>query len=261
MNRRAGIPLMIGIILTLAISALGVRVATAQAVSAGSGLSALQKRHLSGVVSVALDSDIAMNQASVNAQAFGGLGPTKTPNYFPAPNGECEPQTGSNIEVNQNCLNLSDSDLQGRAQAQNETSIAQDPNAPKHLVAAFNDYRRGDGTCGTAWSVDGGNNWVDSTLPNGFVNGATFGAAREYFQAGGDPSVAWDTKGNAYLTCQMFMRGQPTNNPGCTQAAFTFSARPATTARPGISRGARSFRRLNRMRPFPMGLFSSTSPS
>src|SRR5207245_1964456 len=31
--------------------------------------------------------------------------------------------------------------------------------------------------------------------------------ARQYWQAGGDTSVAWDTRGNAYLSCQVFQRG------------------------------------------------------
>ncbi|MFL6013341.1 MAG: hypothetical protein ACJ74P_03390, partial [Gaiellaceae bacterium] len=51
----------------------------------------------------------------------------------------------SNIKVNQNCLNLSDPDLQGRGQAQNEESIAVDPNNTNHLVAfggPFHTYRR-----------------------------------------------------------------------------------------------------------------------
>ena len=37
---------------------------------------------------------------------------------------------GSNVKVNHNCLNLTDSDLQGRGQAQNETWVAVDPNNP-----------------------------------------------------------------------------------------------------------------------------------
>lgn len=59
--------------------------------------------------------------------------------------------------MNQNCLNLSDTNLQGRGQAQNETAIAVDPMQPNHLVASYNDYRRGDGTCGTSFSLDDSN--------------------------------------------------------------------------------------------------------
>jgi hypothetical protein len=212
--------LTLGLGLTLSVLSAGI--ASAQAVS-GSGLTALQKRHVSGMVSVDLDSQVASNRASVNAQALSALALSTTSNALPSFSGKCTVNRGSNIEVNQNCLNLSDSDLQGRSQAKNETSIAQDPNAPNHLVAGFNDYRRGDGTCGTSWSVDGGATWQDSTLPTGFVNGTIFGAAREYFNAGGDPSVAWDTNGNAYFNCQMFMRGPPTtNNPDESSGIYLF---------------------------------------
>ena len=42
----------------------------------------------------------------------------------------------------------------------------------------------------------------------GFTRGDAFGGtARQYWQAGGDPSVAWDTKGNAYQSCLVFKRG------------------------------------------------------
>jgi hypothetical protein len=224
MNHHARISLTVGFSLGLLLSVLSADTTTAQGVSGGSGLSALQKRHVSGVVSVVLDSDIASNRASVNAQALSALAAPTAPSHFPGLNGKCGLELGSNVKVNQNCLNLSDRDLQGRSQAQNETSIAQDPNAPNHLVASFNDYRRGDGTCGAAWSVNGGETWQDSTVPNGFVRGAAYGGvARQYFQAGGDTAVAWDTKGNAYLQCQLFMRGAGvTNNPDASSAVYVF---------------------------------------
>jgi hypothetical protein len=127
-------------------------------------------------------------------------------NYFPAGNGSCSSRLGSNVKVNQNCLNVSDSDLQGRGQANNETSVAQDPFATRHLVAGDNNYIRGDGTCGAHYSLDGGSNWSDSTVPNSFTRVAS-GSERQYWQAGGDTSVAWDTRGNAYMSCQLFNRG------------------------------------------------------
>jgi hypothetical protein len=120
-------------------------------------------------------------------------------------------------------VNIAASNFQGRSQAQNETSIAVNPNNHQQVVATSNDYRRGDGTCGTEWSNNGGNLWQDSTLPNGFVNGAAYGAAREYFQASGDPSVAWDSKGNVYYACQQFMRGPgTTNNPDLSSAVYLY---------------------------------------
>ena len=99
--------------------------------------------------------------------------PTKPDTYFPRGSGDCANNISSNIKVNQNCHNLSDPDLQGRGQAQNETSISVDPNNPNHIVASYNDYRRGDSTCGVSWSTDGGRTWNDSTTPNGFTRGQT----------------------------------------------------------------------------------------
>ena len=58
----------------------------------------------------------------------------------------------------------------------------------------------------------------------GFTRGDRFGGvARQYWQAGGDTSVAWDTKGNAYLSCQMFIRGDAvSNNPDQSSAFYVF---------------------------------------
>lgn len=144
--------------------------------------------------------------------------------YFPVGDDGCPAGFGEDVKVNQNCLNVSDATLQGRGQAQNETSIAIDPMDARHVVASYNDYRRGDGTCGLSYSLDAGQNWTDSTVPNGFTLGPpTFGAAREYWQAGGDTSVAWDTKGNAYLSCQVFNRGAGTTpNPDQSSAFVVF---------------------------------------
>src|SRR5713226_223139 len=68
-------------------------------------------------------------------------GSGKVTSYSPRGDDGCPVNRGSNVKVNQNCLNLSDTNLQGRAQAQNETSIAIDPMHTNHLVASFNDYR------------------------------------------------------------------------------------------------------------------------
>jgi len=173
--------------------------------------------------------------------------------YFPRGNDSCPNNISSNIKVNQNCLNLSDPDLQGRAQAQNEAFIKVDPNNTNHIVASYNDYRRGDGTCGVSYSLDGGRTWNDSTVPNGFVRGNNVNLApRDYFQASGDTSVDWDSKGNAYLSCQMFKRGRattgdPEQSSGfyvfrSTQnngASFNFPGRPVaqTPPRSGCTAG------------------------
>jgi len=197
-------PLFATLVAALVVAQPGLPIQSAAAYSLNH-LAPIQRRLISGFVSSELN---RATSPRVNAtQSTSRTSSSALRNYYPGPNGECPVSLGSNTKVNQNCLNLSDSDLQGRAQAQNETSIAVNPNDSSQVVASFNDYRRGDGTCGTGISSDGGHTWQDVTTPNGFVRGTAFGTPRQYFQAGGDTAVAWDTKGNAYLQCQMFDRG------------------------------------------------------
>ena len=176
-----------------------------------SRLAPIQKRLLSGFASMALGA----------RSHEGGRGPTS---YFPRGSDTCAQNLASNVKVNQNCLNLTDPDLQGRGQAQNETAIAADPLQPNHLVATSNDYRRGDTNCYTEYSLDKGRNWNDSTVPMDFTRGAAFDLEREYWQVGGDPSVAWDTKGNAYLACQQIQRGGFgfTSSPDASSAVYVY---------------------------------------
>jgi hypothetical protein len=176
-----------------------------------------------------------------NYSAPSGTTASNTDGYFPVGSQQCSESLGSNIKVNQNCQNISDADLAGRGQSQNETSIAIDPMNSNHIVASQNDYRRGDGNCYGAYSLDSGRTWNDSTVPMSFTRGQAFNKAREYWQAGGDTSVAWDTKGNAYFMCQVFNRGdgvspnqdqssafylfRSTQNDG---ASWDFPGRPVT---------------------------------
>jgi hypothetical protein len=173
-------------------------------------MSPLQKRLLSGASTMAL----------APPEEGSGASPS---NYFPSGAGGCPTNLGGNIKVNQACLNISDSNVQGRAQAQNETSIAQDPANPDHILASYNDYRRGDGNCIGAYSLNGGRSWTDTLVPAGFTRGTAFGATRQYWEAGGDTAVAWDSKGNAYFECMVFQRGKPvTNNPDASSAFYVF---------------------------------------
>jgi hypothetical protein len=149
--------------------------------------------------------------------------------YYPRGSGTCSQNISSNIKVNQNCLNVSAPDLQGRAQAENETSIAINPNNTNELLAASNDYRRGDGGCFPAYSLDKGRTWNDTALPSDFTRGANFGGVgREYWQTCGDPFViGYDTYGNAYFGGLMFNRGTPgqpptTNNPDSSSAVYVY---------------------------------------
>lgn len=210
---------------------------TASATTFGyQNLKPIQQRLVSGTMASQLDiSSSANRQRSVAPLLQASVPET------PGANG-CRQKRGADVKVNVNCLNLTDSDLQGRGQAQNETYVAVDPGNPSHLVATYNDYRRGDGTCGVSYSLDGAKTWADATAPNGFTRGDFVDSPRQYWQAGGDTSVAWDTKGNAYLSCQMFNRGSATSpdpdqssafyvfrSTGTNGASWNFPGRPVAT--------------------------------
>jgi len=208
--KRLAIPLLVSLC-ALAIGAGFVRLAgntstpnvRAAELGIDDELTPTQERLVSGFASYTLGK---------NAENNGQAGEQAPRSYFPRGSDSCPTNQSSNIKVNQNCLNLSDADLQGRGQAQNEESIQVNPNNTNQVVASYNDYRRGDGTCGVSFSRDGGRVWNDSTVPDNFTRGGTRyqGAPREYWQAGGDTSLAWDSKGNAYLSCQLFKRGPAT---------------------------------------------------
>jgi hypothetical protein len=209
---------------TIALLATGTLVAVSLDVLTGSAaaaapfgydqLNSVQKRLVSGLLAAELDrADMAARSRprALPAQPAG------------ATSSACTGRFAGNVKVNQNCPNLTDADLAGRGQAQNETWLAVDPNNAGHLIASYNDYRRGDGTCGVSYSLDGGRSWADSTTPNGFTRGTSFGGARQYWQAGGDTSVGFDTRGNAYLSCQVFNRGLVASaNPDQSSAFYVY---------------------------------------
>lgn len=168
--------------------------------------------------------DDAIGFRSAAARGASGLR-----NYQPTSLGgpQCGLSLGSNVKVNQGCLNLTATDQQGRGQAQNETSIAINPLNPNQLVAASNDYTLGDGLAGgTEYSSDGGKTWQDSTLPVEFTRGSDFSGdstARMYWQGGGDPSVAWDSRGNAYFAGLHFNRGSGvSDNPDSSSGVYVY---------------------------------------
>jgi hypothetical protein len=211
-------------------------------------LTKYQKRIVSETLSSALGpQSTGLNSHAVIGNGDGGGGPDGAPftppksygspvsagngatvNYFPS-SGSCSANIGNDTKVNQNCLNLTDPGLQGRGQANNEPSISVDPFNSKRLVASDNNYIRGDGTCGSYFSQNGGRSWSNTTIPNGFTTGTTRDSigksAREYWQAGGDTSVAWDTRGNAYESCQLFNRGTVASpNPDQSSTFVLFRA-------------------------------------
>jgi hypothetical protein len=179
-------------------------------------LNKIQKRLVSGTLAAALDG----TDAAATARARAAMRAQRVSSTSDA----CTHRFGTNVKVNQNCQNITDVDLAGRGQAQNETWAAVDRRNANHIVASYNDYRRGDGTCGVSYSLDAGRSWADSTVPNGFTRGTAFGgAARQYWQASGDTSVAWDTRGNVYLSCQTFLRGLVASpNPDQSSAFYVY---------------------------------------
>jgi hypothetical protein len=146
---------------------------------------------------------------------------------FPGPSGTCSQSFEGNVRVNTACTNYADASLSGRSQAQNETAIAINPVNPQNIVASANDYMRGDGNCGAYYSTDGGRTWGGTTAPLLFVRGSSLtpatGNAREYWQAGGDTQVTFDSKGTAYLQCQVFNRGAGvTQDPDTSSGVLIF---------------------------------------
>src|SRR5229473_1385481 len=110
---------------------------------------------------------------------------------------------------------------------QNETAIAVDPNNPNRVVASMNDYvtrtwtcsiagtpcsALGDGYSGTYFSNDGGSTWCCvSTDPSdlGTLIPGVDHLAGGIYDAGGDPAVAFDSRGNVYYAGLGFNRTTP----------------------------------------------------
>lgn len=192
--------------------------ASAQALSYDA-LNPIQKRIISPALADSLRPNLATTQGAVGSR------PATIPETVPLDDGHI----GANIKVNQDLLNDTDVDMHGRAQAQNEPWVAIDPTNANRVVASYHDYRRGDADCGISYSGDGGRHWKDSTIPDQFVRGTAYGnRERQFFQDGGDPSVAWDSRGNVYYACGMFNRG-PVLTPSQDQSTGVYVYRSTGT--------------------------------
>jgi hypothetical protein len=165
----------------------------------------------SGVVGV--DPDAAASAAGrASAQATAdAAGGGSVPGPSVSGTSGCNDVDDRNVRVNQECTNQSDAAFLGRGQGQNETAIAVNPKNSRHLLAGQNDYRRGDGGCGADWSYDGGRHWGSELAPLSFT-APGFTQARHYWDASGDPSVAFDSSGEAYLFCLAFNRAPPASD-------------------------------------------------
>jgi hypothetical protein len=122
---------------------------------------------------------------------------------------------------------------------QNETAIAVDPNNPNRVVAAANDYvsrtwsctisgtpcsALGDAYSGTYFSNDGGQTWcctaTDPAHLGTLIPGVEHLTGGPY-DAGGDPAVAFDSRGNVYYAGLGFNRTSAPNAVEVSRGTFT----------------------------------------
>ena len=124
-----------------------------------------------------------------------------------------------------------------RAQAGEQ--IAVNPLDPDNILVGQNDARTGYNRCGYAWTLDGGTHWGDDTPPFSQVPLLDNHAG----EACSDPTVTWDSQGNAYITSTVFRVGAPENavvvaksNPGHPRRLLPLSR--LVRRLPGIPRDA-----------------------
>lgn len=122
---------------------------------------------------------------------------------------------------------------------QNETAIAVDPNNASRIVAGANDYVTitwtctigatpcsaiGDGYSGTYFSNDGGATWCCASNLNGSSLGTLVPGVEHLtggpYDAGGDPSVAFDSRGHVYFAGLGFDRLAPPNAVAVNKGTF-----------------------------------------
>jgi hypothetical protein len=124
------------------------------------------------------------------------------------------------------------------AAPQNETAIAVDPNNPNRVVAAANDYvsrtwsctiggtpcsALGDGYSGTYYSNDGGQTWCCSSSDPAHLGTLIPGVERltgGQYDAGGDPALAFDSRGNVFYAGLGFNRTSAPNTVTVSKGTF-----------------------------------------
>ncbi len=121
---------------------------------------------------------------------------------------------------------------------QNETAIAVDPNNPNRVVAAANDYvartwacdinstpcsALGDAYSGTYFSNDGGHTWCCTSSDPAHLGTLIPGVERltgGQYDAGGDPALAFDSRGNVFYAGLGFDRAAPPNTVAVNKGTF-----------------------------------------
>lgn len=124
------------------------------------------------------------------------------------------------------------------AAPQNETAIAVDPNNALRVVGGANDYvprtwtctisgtpcsALGDGYSGTYFSNDGGQHWCCVSTDPAHLGSLIPGVERltgGIYDAGGDPAVAFDSRGNVYYSGLGFDRTMPPSTVAVNRGTF-----------------------------------------
>jgi hypothetical protein len=109
---------------------------------------------------------------------------------------------GHDTRVNQDCT----------YEFQAEELIKANPLNPRQLIAGQNDGRIGFNKCGFDYSLDGGETWGDGVPPfyerlNNPPAGHTVAGGpgtNHTYDAGSDPALAFDSRGNAFYSCVVF---------------------------------------------------------
>lgn len=124
------------------------------------------------------------------------------------------------------------------AAPQNETAIAVDPNNPNRVVAAANDYvsrtwactvggtpcsALGDAYSGTYYSNDGGASWCCTSSDPAHIGTLIPGVEHlvgGQYDAGGDPALAFDSRGNVFYAGLGFDRTAPPSTVTVSKGSF-----------------------------------------
>jgi hypothetical protein len=124
------------------------------------------------------------------------------------------------------------------AAPQNETSIAVDPNNANRVVASANDYvtrtwtcmingtpcsALGDAYSGTYFSNDGGQTWCCTSTDPAHLGTLIPGVTRltgGIYDAGGDPAVAFDSRGHVFYAGLGFNRTSAPNTVAVNKGTF-----------------------------------------
>jgi hypothetical protein len=125
------------------------------------------------------------------------------------------PSAGEVDAIVNDALNNSGASNRGCTTAQNETTIAVNPQNPQNLIAGANDYRvccdldgLNDGTGWAYYSNDGGQTWGNVQVPGLTVETGGQGNFK-LMDSAGDPVMAFGADGTAYYANIVFSRVSP----------------------------------------------------